>query len=78
MAEGNELSGLKLPTVWRSVAGDVPFPTDPALDWYLRKYKKELKQVGALVQINRRNYIVPRKFELMVLQIAQAEVEHTT
>jgi hypothetical protein len=73
MAQENELSGLKLPEVWRSTAGDVPFPSDPSLDWFLRKYQSELKAGGAIVTINRRKYLIPSKFEPLVLKIALGE-----
>jgi hypothetical protein len=75
MAEANELFGLQLPAVWRSAAGDVPFPSDPSLDWFLRKYHAQLKAKGAIAMINRRKYLVPDKFESFVLEIALAEAE---
>jgi hypothetical protein len=73
MAQKDDLSNLKTPAVWRSAVGDVPFPSDTSLDWFLRKYQTELRAAGAIVTINRRKYLVPGRFESLVLKIALAE-----
>lgn len=45
------------------------FPSDHALDWFARRWRDELVAAGAMVRINRRLFVVPERFDAVVLEV---------
>jgi hypothetical protein len=63
------ISELQVPSVYRSGGRENIFPSDAAFKWFARKYRKELIECGAMLVINRRLMINPRKCDSVVLDV---------
>jgi hypothetical protein len=71
------LDALKLPEQYRESRAHL-FASDLSLDWFIRKNRKQLVEVGALLVVAGRKYVNSEKLDAVVVEVATAAARRLT